>query len=87
MARRLGATDDEIAALARGDAANFPAEWQSAFATAEEMTRDGGRISADTYGALARSWSEPQIVEIVAVICAFNYFNRFANALQIPPTK
>ena len=31
--------------------------------------------------------SEPQVVEITAVIGLFNYFNRFANALDIPPTR
>jgi alkylhydroperoxidase family enzyme len=51
------------------------------------MTTDGGRLGAETYTALAADWSPAQIVEIVAVIGLFNYFNRFANALQIPPTK
>ncbi|HVX38008.1 MAG TPA: hypothetical protein VHB25_00450 [Gemmatimonadaceae bacterium] len=87
MARRLGATDAEIAALARGDVSGFPDDWQAPFLAAEEITRHGGRLSAETYARLAGAWSEAQIVEIVAVIGVFNYFNRFANALEIPPTR
>ena len=51
------------------------------------MTRGGGRVSQATYDALQREWTEDQIVEITSVIALFNYFNRIANALDIPPTK
>lgn len=83
----MGASDDQIAALARGDFADFPPAWRAAFEAAEEMTRQGGRIAPETYARLGDGWTEPQVVEIVAVIGVFNYFNRFANALEIPPTK
>ena len=83
----MGATDEQIAALGDGEFADFPPEWQAAFRVAEEMTRHGGRTAPETYARLAESWTESQVVEIVAVIGVFNYFNRFANALEIPPTK
>ena len=51
------------------------------------MTPTPGKVSADAYAALERHWSPPQIVEITSVICIFNFFNRFANALEIPVTK
>jgi alkylhydroperoxidase family enzyme len=87
LARRLGANDEQIATLARGEQDDFPSAWNAAFRLAEEMTRGGGRVSQPTYDALQREWTAGQIVEITAVIALFNYFNRIANALEIPPTK
>ena len=87
MARRLGATDTQIVALARSEPADFSEAWQAAFRVAEEMTRSGGRVAQASYDALAAHWSAGQIVEITSVIGLFNYFNRIANALDIPPTK
>ena len=87
MARRLGATQEQIDALARDDTAAFEPAWSVAFECAVQMTKDGGRIESATYDQLRQSWSSAQIVEMVSVIGVFNYFNRFANALEIPPTK
>lgn len=36
---------------------------------------------------LRRRWTEEQVVEIAAVAGLFNYFNRFNNALGVPPTE
>ena len=51
------------------------------------MTPTPGVVSPEVYGALEPYWSPAQIVEITAVICLFNFFNRFANALEIPVTR
>ena len=87
MARRLGATQEQIEALDRDDTPAFELAWRVAFDCAAQMTQNGGRIQPATYEQLRQSWSNAQIVEIISVIGVFNYFNRFANALEIPPTK
>ena len=87
MARRLGATDELIARLGGGDLATLDDSWAAALRVAESMTAHGGEVSADAYATLESHWSPGQIVEIVAVIGLFNYFNRFAIGLDIPPTK
>ena len=51
------------------------------------MTSDRGQIPPDLYADIERHWSAGEIIEIIAVISLFNYFNRFAVALDIPPTK
>ena len=51
------------------------------------MTPTPGKVSPDVYATLERHWSSAQIVEITSVICIFNFFNRFANALEIPVTR
>ena len=87
MARRLGATTEQIAALGRGDVTGFQPAWSVAIQVAEIMTTDRGRIPAELYAALESHWSSGEIIEIIAVISLFNYFNRFAVGLDIPPTK
>lgn len=51
------------------------------------MTPSRGRPGDATFARLAGYWSQAQIVEIASVIALFNYFNRFAEALDIPPTR
>ena len=51
------------------------------------MTPTGARPDDATFARLAEYWNEPQIVEITAVAALFNYFNRFAESLDIPPTR
>jgi len=87
LARRLGATTEQIDALARGDLKSFEPGWAVAFRVAELSTTDRGRIPPETYTDLTSHWSAGQIIEIIAVIGLFNYFNRFAFGLDIPPTK
>lgn len=87
MARRLGATDEQIGRLARNDFTGFEEAWVAALRVAESMTQVGCRVPTSEFAALESHWSPGQIVEIVAVIGLFNYFNRFAIALDIPPTK
>jgi len=65
----------------------FDDAWRSAFRYADAMTPTPGKVPPETYAALERHWSPAQIVEITSVIAIFAFFNRFANALDIPPTK
>jgi alkylhydroperoxidase family enzyme len=87
LARRLGATAEQLAALARSDYSGFEPAWAAALAYAAAMTPTGGRVDDATYAALAEHWRPSQIVEITAVVALFNYFNRFAEALAIPVTR
>lgn len=86
LAKRAGATDAQIVALANGILDGFESAWRAPLRVAEEMTREHGAITDELFSALRQDWSEPQIVEIVSVVSLFNLFNRTANALRIPPT-
>ena len=83
----MGATPEQIAALARGDVSGFEPSWAVALRAAQTMTSERGMIAPANYAELEQHWNIGEIIEIVAVISLFNYFNRFAVALDIPPTK
>jgi alkylhydroperoxidase family enzyme len=87
LARRLGGTEEQLAALATGDVSGFEPAWRVALDYAAHMTPTGCTVSGDAYAALASHWQPPQIVEITAVAALFNYFNRFAIALEVPVTR
>lgn len=87
LAGRLGATPEQLDAVARGDYAVFEPAWRAAFEWADAMTPEASHPTDEAYAALERHWSPPQVVEITAVVALFALFNRFANALRIPPTR
>ena len=73
--------------IAVADYSTVEASWQSALRYADQMTPTASVPSDRTFADLRSHWDSAQIVEITAVIGLFNYFNRFANALEIPPTR
>jgi alkylhydroperoxidase family enzyme len=87
LARRKGATDAQLDGIARAEYDGFEPAWRSALRYADEMTPTPGIVSDATFADLASSWNPTQIIEITAVICMFNFFNRFAHALEIPVTR
>ena len=87
MARRLGTTETQLDALRSGDLSPFAPGWRAALRFAEQATPTRGAVDASLFAELATHWTEPQIVEITAVVALFNYFNRFALALDIPVTR
>ena len=66
---------------------NLEAAWASAMRYADAMTPTASIPSDRIYAGLREHWDNAQVVEITAVIGLFNYFNRFAIALEIPPTR
>ena len=87
MARRLGATPEQLAALAHGDYSGMEPAWAAALGYAAAITPTHGRVNDEAFAALEAHWNAAQIVEITAVVGLFNYFNRFAEALAIPVTR
>lgn len=51
------------------------------------MTVGSGRVPGELHREVRDRWTEDQVVEIAAVAGIFNYFNRFNNALEVPPTE
>jgi alkylhydroperoxidase family enzyme len=87
LARRLGATDEMLDGIAGADYGKFEPGWHVALQWADAMTPTASIPDNALFTDLKRHWNDAQVVEITAVIGLFNYFNRFATALDIPPTR
>ena len=87
MARRFGATEEELHALENGDSGCFDSREQAALKFAEALTLDSNNVPDELFTRVRQHFSEGQIIETAAVAGLFNYFNRFNNALQMEPTR
>ena len=86
MAKQFGVSDEAIAGLKDPTSHPFPPDQKAALLLADAMTDGRGQVPDDLFTELRRHFSEPQVVEIAAVIGLFNYFNRFNNALHVDIT-
>ena len=84
MARQIGWSEDEIAAL--HDASRreiFPEPLRVALTYAELMTRDAHTVTDAFFAELKTHYSDSQILELTCVVGLTNYWNRFTSALKI----
>ena len=89
MARQAGATQEDLNILKdpAGWAGQFPPELQAALALADAITQGNGHVSDEVWEQAAAHFDEGQLLELVADIGLFNYFNRFNNALDVEVTR
>ena len=87
MARQYGASEEKLAELANFEASAHYSPAEKLALRAAASTRSSGRGLDDAlYVELQREYSVVQILEITAVATAFQFFNRFVDALRIPVT-
>jgi uncharacterized peroxidase-related enzyme len=85
---RLGTTPEQIEALKNWrESTLFSEAEKEALRLAEAMTTDSLRYSDEEMARLRRFYSEGEVVELMAAIGLFNYFNRFNNLLRMEPTQ
>jgi alkylhydroperoxidase family enzyme len=88
LARRHGWSDDQVDNLADfRNRTDFTAAEKAALDLAERVTRDPHEVDDDFWAELRRHYDEGEIIELLAAIGLFNYFNRFNDALRMEPTK
>jgi len=88
ICRKLGWTDVQLDAL--HDAAGsgeFSEREKVAIHLAEVMTMDAHSYSEVEFARLRSFYSEGEVVELMAAIGLFNYFNRFNDLLEMEPTQ
>jgi alkylhydroperoxidase family enzyme len=88
LARRLGWTEEQIKNLHDFEGrSDFTEKEKAALRLAERMTSDPHHIDDELWASLRRHFDEGEMVELLAAIGLFNYFNRFNDALLMEPTK
>lgn len=85
LARQLGVSEELLKALYHIDDHRhlFDARELAAIRYAELMTAGAQDISEEVWDELQQHFDDGEIVELSTVIGLFNFFNRFADALQI----
>jgi alkylhydroperoxidase family enzyme len=87
LARRHGWSEEQLSDLANfRNRSDFTDAEKAALELAERVTRDSG-VDDEFFAELRKHYDEGEIVELLAAIGLFNYFNRFNNALRMEPTK
>jgi alkylhydroperoxidase family enzyme len=88
LARRHGWSEEQLSDLANfRHRSDFTDAEKAALELAERTTLDSNRVDDQFWKELRRYYDEGEIIELLAAIGLFNYFNRFNNALHMEPTK
>jgi alkylhydroperoxidase family enzyme len=88
LARRHGWSEEQVAELANfRDRADFTEAEKAALELAERATLQPNGVDDKFWNELRKHYDEGEIIELLAAIGLFNYFNRFNNALHMEPTK
>jgi uncharacterized peroxidase-related enzyme len=88
ICRKLGWSDEHIVALKNAAESEMFSEAEKvAIHLAEVMTLDAHGYSDADFARLRSFYSEGEVVELMAAIGLFNYFNRFNDLLQMEPTQ
>jgi len=83
-AKKQGCSAEQIESLENFEtSAAFSPEEKIILRLARQMTLDSNAIDDAQWQELKSHFDDGQIVELLAVIALFNYFNRFNNALRI----
>jgi alkylhydroperoxidase family enzyme len=87
LARRHGWTEDQINDLANFEKrSDFTEKEKAALRLAERVTHDAHTVDEKLFVELRQHFDEGEIIELLAAIGLFNYFNRFNDALTMEPT-
>lgn len=87
IAKKLGWSAEQVEDLANFEQRDdFTEREKAALRLAETMTLHSNSLSDSQFAELRGFYDEGEIVELLAAIGLFNYFNRFNNVLQMEPT-
>jgi len=88
LARRHGWSEEQVKDLANfRNRTDFTDAEKAALELAERATLDANGVDDDFWNRLRTYYDEGEIIELLAAVGLFNYFNRFNNALRMEPTK
>lgn len=87
ICKRLGWTDAQLEALKDANSSSFTDAEKAAIHLAEVMTLYPHGYTEEDFQRLRSFYSEGEVVELMAAIGLFNYFNRFNDVLEMEPTQ
>ena len=88
ICRKLGWTDEHLEAIrSETGRRQFTERKKAALRLAELMTLNAHGYSEEDFIHLRSLFSEGEVVELMAAVGLFNYFNRFNDLLRMEPTR
>lgn len=87
ICKRLGWTDQQLEALKDASVSDFTDAEKAAIHLAEVMTLYPHGYTEGDFQHLRSFYSEGEVVELMAAVGLFNYFNRFNDILEMEPTQ
>ena len=87
ICKRLGWTDAQLEALKDAAVSDFTDAEKAAIHLAEVMTLYPHGYTEAEFQRLRSFYSEGEVVELMAAIGLFDYFNRFNDLLEMEPTQ
>ena len=88
MARRLGWSDEQIQDLGNFEKrTDFTEREKVALRLTERMTLDQHGVDDALWEEIRKHYDEGEVIELLAAIGLFNYFNRVNDVLKMEPTK
>lgn len=86
--RRLGLSEEQIAATVNGDAQDpVWTERQSLLIRLADELHDSAAVSDDLWEALAKRWSPAQLVELVTLAGQYHTISFLTNAFRVAPEE
>jgi len=83
MLKKLGASDEEVEESK--NLKNLTDKEKEIMELVKEITEKANICKPELFDKMKKHFKESEIVEIVSIICLFNYINRFNNSFCILP--
>jgi alkylhydroperoxidase family enzyme len=87
LARRIGYTDDQIENLKDFESRDdFTDREKAGLRLTDRMTIDANNVDDALWADVRKHFDEGEVIELLATIGLFNYFNRFNEVLRMEPS-
>lgn len=85
-ARQKGATEAQIEGVLDFESGPYSEKEKIGFRLADRLHQGASAVEGEFFATLARSFSEPERIELFLTAAAFEMFPRFIDGLRIPVT-
>ncbi len=86
MAKQKGATEAQVKAIEDFERGPFSEKEKLGFRLADRVHQGAEQVDGAFYAQLECAFTRQEIIELMAVAAAFEFFTRFVDALRIPVT-
>jgi AhpD family alkylhydroperoxidase len=86
LARQKGASREQVEGVRHFQTGPYSEREKLGFECADRLHEGAAELDDEVFARLGQHFSQPEIVELIAVCAAFQFFTRFVDGLRIPVT-